>query len=209
MSVALGAGAVWVGATKIGRSVVLRIDPRTGSVDAVVLPIRNASIDPGSLFRDIRWVTVGEGNVWAVRGGTVYRIDPAAARVTGTVDLPGNEVFQIAAGYGAVWALTFVPATGKQLVRIDPRTLEIEKTTRAPAVPGAGNSNFTGGLAFGDGSIWWNGADTGTVWRVDPPTGAITATIRMTPPIKGFFSFQPYAIAATAGGVWVTVRVPP
>ena len=207
VSIAVVEGVAWVGAKDIHGNVVLRVDARAGSVDKVI-PLRHAAIDPQNPHRFIRWVAVGGGSVWALVGGTVFRIDPATSRVTGKVDLPGDEAVRIGAGFGAVWALTFVASSGKQLVRIDPRTLEITRTIDAPDLPGAGSS-FTGSFAFGSDAIWWNGADTGTVWRVDPRSGAITSTIRLTPPVRGYFSAQPYAIAATSNAVWVTVRVPP
>jgi hypothetical protein len=116
---------------------------------------------------------------------------------------------QIVAGEGGVWALTFLPSERKQLVRIDPRTLEVTSTTRAPDVPGAASSNFTGSLALGHDAVWWSGAEAGTVWRVDPKTATIDATVRFTPPAQSFADPMPYAVAAAADDAWVTVRVPP
>jgi hypothetical protein len=57
--------------------------------------------------------------------------------------------------------------------------------------------------------VWWNGANSGLVWRVDPRTRTIASTTRITPPLESFSDFEPIGIAAGEGGVWVTVSVAP
>jgi YVTN family beta-propeller protein len=210
VSIAVGEGAVWVAAKSIRGSFVLRIRPSTGSVLSTVA-LRGAAINPESQFRDVRSVAAGERGVWALQGGTIFRIDPATARITGRVNLPSREVAQVGAGNGAVWALVLSPTTGNQLVRVDPRTLRVTSRIRAPRIRGSASAevSFSGDFALGDGDLWWNGGAAGTVWRVDPGSGRIESTIRITRPLLSFADSHPHGIAAGAGGVWVAVRVAP
>jgi streptogramin lyase len=95
------------------------------------------------------------------------------------------------------------------LVRIDPRTLAVRTRIASPIVPGSQNESFASHLAVGDGAVWWVGADSGFVWRVDPHTGRIVSTIRLTPPLQSFSDFEPFGVAAGADDVWVTVTTAP
>ena len=67
-------------AKDIRGSAVLKIDPTTGSV-LEVTPLRGAVVDEQSQFRDVQWLAVGNGAVWAVQGGRLPRIDPRTGRV--------------------------------------------------------------------------------------------------------------------------------
>lgn len=92
---------------------------------------------------------------------------PIAARIR----LPAASV-SIAAGAGAVWALTRHPAA---VWRIDPRSDRlVGKPIRLPASPW--------NVAVGAGSVWVtpNGTD-GRLTRIDPRTGRITARISARP----------------------------
>ncbi len=202
-SVAIGGGAVWIAAKGRYGSTVLRVSPRTGAVLAR-LRLRGAG-DQGT----VPPVVFGEGAVWvAPYDGTLFRIDPATARITGKTKLVQREVSSIAAGFGALWALVYDPDRGNVLVRIDPRTLRVTGRVPAPNVQSSGNE-LNGSLALGEGAVWWNGGDSGTVWRVDPAAARIDSTIRVKAPLSSFLDFEPYGIAAGAGGVWVTVRIRP
>jgi predicted Ser/Thr protein kinase len=207
ISVAAGEGAVWVTAKNIHGSLVLRISPSTGAVLASV-PLGSAAVNTESTYRDVASIAVGEGVVWVLQGGTIFRIDPATNRITGRANLAGRTGAEVRAGYGEVWALTS-SLRGNELVRINPRTLKTARAVPAPKGLGAANSLGTGEFALADGAVWWNGADSGTVWRVDPKTGRIVSTTRVTPPIASFADYEPLGIATSAGGVWVTVRVAP
>jgi hypothetical protein len=204
VGVAVGEGAVWVAAKKLGNNVVLRVNRRTGDVVEVV-KLRSANVPSGSP-RDIMAIAAGEGAVWALQGGVVHRLDPSTRRVSGRVKLPTSEATDVEAGDGAVWVTMFAPPRGNVLVRIDPRTLRVTKTTTAPIPYG---SSLFSSLALDDGELWWNGADSGTIWRVDPRTGRVASGIRLTPPVEAFLAIQPVGIAAGAGGVWVTVSIQP
>jgi tRNA A-37 threonylcarbamoyl transferase component Bud32 len=62
VAVAVGEGAVWIAAKSIRGNVVLRVSPTTGSVLATV-QLHGAVVVPDTLFRDVRWIAVGEGAV--------------------------------------------------------------------------------------------------------------------------------------------------
>jgi serine/threonine-protein kinase len=196
LSVAVGPGAVWVAAKSATKEAVLRISPSTGTVLATV-PLHGA---------DIQSIAVGDGAVWALQGGAITRIDPATARITGTAALPAQDVAQIAVGDGGVWATMRPPNGGNVLVRIDPHTLRV--TTTIPAPSSQGSASLTH-LVLGDGALWWSGTDSGTIWRVDPKTGKIVATIHITPPASTFDAIGPLQITAGADAIWVTVTVSP
>ncbi len=105
---ATGAGSVWVGMTdRTGAGAVIRIDPATNKVTGNVdLPGGPTAIvaAAGSL-----WVIVGQGGAVTngdttttttepegIRTKTLYRIDPAALKVTGSIMVPdGNTSMEV------------------------------------------------------------------------------------------------------------------
>jgi serine/threonine protein kinase len=198
ISVAVRDGGVWVLTKSALRGfAVLELDRR----GALLARVRIAPVTAGD---DPTFLAVGHGAVW-VQGsqvggrGTIWRIDPVATRVTATRELvPGGaNGAGLATSRGALWA-AFQPYT---LLRVDPHTLRITEkiTLRHPR-----SLAYDFGIAVGEDSVWWNGYLDGTVRRVDPATGKIVATVRVTP--AAFQSERvPLAIAAGAGGVWVTV----
>jgi serine/threonine protein kinase len=205
LTLAVGRDVVWVGMRTNRRSAVLEVDAKDGSVRRTT-PLASD---------DVQSLSVGEGAVWAIdQGGTLFRLDPISGRVTDKRRLPisPGTVESVVAAYGAVWVLANQPA---ELLRIDPRTLEVTKTISAPEVRSTGT--YGGGaanLAAGAGSVWWNGTDTGTMWRVDPHSGEIVSTTRITTPIDEqnppslLALFEPLSTAAGADGVWVSVSSP-
>ncbi len=177
---------------------------------------------------------VGFDSVWAGSCGSnpaVVRIDPATAKVTATIPLDAPDLHEessLAAGEGAVWAIT----TDSKLVKIDPEKNAVAETYAAPegaaAVradfgalwvtnPGAGTlarmSPADGSveteipvglaprfLAVGEGGVWVLNSGDGTVAHVDPETNAVVATIPVdTRPISGG------DIAVGGGFVWARV----
>ena len=194
VAVALGEGAVWVAANGLRGNAVLRISPSTGAILGRV-PFRAGLGDA-----ELNDIAVGEDAVWVTTlGGTLFRIDPATARVTGSVRLSRVAYsLLVAVGDGSVWVGDW---QARRLVRIDPQTLQVTRTIPQPGLD-------SGDLAFGSGSVWWNGYAAGTIWRIDPRTGRIVSTIQVTPPNSAVFGStlpNPSAIAAGAGSIWATV----
>jgi streptogramin lyase/predicted Ser/Thr protein kinase len=195
LAVAAGAGAVWVAASSPTAEVVLQIDPATGKV-------RHTERLPGA---EIRSIAVGEGAIWTLQSGTITRLDPATGRVTRRVPLPAYQVGQIAAGHRAVWVTLQEEGGGSALARLDPRTFRISRT----AMPTGQNSGTITRVAIDKGAVWWDGADNGNVWRVDPKTGKIVSAVRVTPGLAATTDILPVSVAAGADGVWVTVGFGP
>ncbi len=142
-------GAVWVVAS--GDDAVLRImNGRTTSV-----PVGRA---PEAL-------AAGERFLWVTNAGdgTVSRIDPETARVSGDPIKVGGRPLDIAAGEDAVWVTSFTDGT---VTRLDPGSGDVQgepiKVGRRPR-----------GVAVGEGSTWVANAGDGTITRIDPARAAV------------------------------------
>ena len=151
-SLAIGAGAVWVGDTR-GNNVA-RIDPVTKLVIASIAVRDGADA-----------IAVGAGAVWAVDrlAGAVVRIDPATNSVTTTIRV-GRAPTDITVGLGSVWVANSRDGT---VSRIDPGSNEVTKTIKVGGSPQA--------IAVGNGRVWVSvqsavvgpGVQAGGVVRVD------------------------------------------
>nr|MBA3327840.1 PQQ-binding-like beta-propeller repeat protein [Solirubrobacterales bacterium] len=107
VSIAVGAGAVWV--VDAARGTLIRVDPRTREVSG-----RSARVAGGPFS-----VAVGEGAVWVASGdGSVRAFDPRTVRPTGrAARVRGAN--GLAVGAGGVWVTSRLAGT---VTRIDPRT---------------------------------------------------------------------------------------
>jgi DNA-binding beta-propeller fold protein YncE len=192
LAVAAGNNAVWVAAKTATQNVILRIDPRTGSV------LHTEHLRGG----DVESIAVGDGAVWALQSGTISRLDPRTGRVTRRLHFPGWNVFQIAAGDTGVWATMQLPS-GNVLMHVDTRPGHAWKPIPEPL---ASSTTIGTRLAVGDGAVWWNNT-SGTIWRVDPRTDEIVRSIRVTRPAVFSGDVAPQGIATGPGSVWVTVTI--
>jgi YVTN family beta-propeller protein len=229
-SIAVGLGGVWAAGSgdpihnfsdprPFTRPRVVRLDPRTGRVDA---SLRMRSVD----------LALGKGSVWFPsysRGRlAVIRVNPETLRVVSAIRT-GTWPHSVAVGAGGVWVANSAPFFRRgSLVRIDPRTNRVSGRPvplgRAPAriAVGAGGVWVTDaldrtvtrvdpdgrrvvarirvgrqpyGVAVGASSVWVSNVDDGTVSRIDPRRNRVVATIRV--------GRSPYGLATTAGAVWV------
>ncbi len=196
LAVAVGAGAVWVAAKSATAEVVLEIDPRTGKI------VRTVELGGA----DIASIAIGNSGVWVLQGDRISRLDPGTGKITRRASLPALRVAQVAVGEGAVWITMQRSNGGNALVRLDPRTL---RKTRTIMMPRGHNSATLTRVAVGRGAVWWDGADDGTVWRVDPKSGDITDAIRVTHGLRATADILPLALTADADAVWVTVSYGP
>jgi len=165
-------GAVWVVAS--GDDAGLRImNGRTTSVGVGRAP---EAIAAGERFL---WVT-------NARDGTVSRIDPKTARVSGDPIKVGGRPLDIAADKDAVWVTSFTDGT---VTRLDPRSGEVQgkpiKVGRHPR-----------GVAVGEGSTWVANAGDGTITRIDPAKAAVVGD-----PIR--VGRNPRELEVGEGFVWV------
>jgi serine/threonine-protein kinase len=202
LTLALGHHTVWVALRTLHGSSLAAIDPDTNTTTATI-PLGVSSIQSLATSPDA---------VWAItQDGALYRIDPAHDRITNHHTLPtkGLTVDAVATGSGAVWALFGAPS--QLLLRVNPNTLQLEKTLTAPATTSGGA--IGGGittLALSNGSLWWNGTDTGSLWRLDPHTNRLLTTIHLAQPIAqqpAFPPYEPLGIATGAGSIWITTSI--
>jgi hypothetical protein len=124
--------------------------------------------------------------VWLAVGGLVLRVDQATERalVVPGVDA-GAPVVDLAAGAGAVWAVTSING----LLRIDPDTARLTAPNPGPV----------SAIAAGAGGVWAvccrGRGPRGRVTRLDPASGEVITTSGLPA--------RPLAVAAGSGAVWV------
>jgi virginiamycin B lyase len=170
----VGFGAIWVA----GQGALLRIDLRTNRVVAII---------PTPVSGESASIAFGEGAVWVTSGqanGVVYRVDPAANRVTATIGVPGGA-FGIVVAAGIVWVTQYLPEADPGIVaRIDARSNRLLSPVEVPNMPGA--------IRYGLDAIWVTSRFT--VSRIDPHTGAVTQPLHRVGDVR----------AVGAGSLWGT-----
>ena len=135
-------------------------------------------------------VAAGRGFVWATQAssGRATKVDPATNEVLGTISL--DEACGVAADDTDVWVVS--PGLGS-VVRYDPVSDEERASVDLGAAP------FV--VAIGPEAVWVLGEDAGgTLWRVDPATNALVATI----PVQVTFAT---GVEVGHDSVWVPARV--
>jgi len=154
----------------------------------------------------------GFGSVWVRTGTQLFRIDPAAGKVTATInDLPSSPdrfVEPVATGEGAVWTSNIAAGT---VTRIDPATNKVVATI--PVWP-------TNTGCLGDPTTTCSAPDTiattpGAVWvvlhhewqvvRIDPATNTVVARISIG---SGPAGQGPEGLASSSGAVYVAGNDP-
>ena len=135
-------------------------------------------------------LAVGEGSVWVrTAPDQVFRIDPAANRVTATIRVGRGRVGWVIVGEGAVWVSNYDANT---VSRIDPRTNAVTATIGVGAAPT--------GLAITPGAVWVANHHANSVSRIDPASNQVVATI---PVASSAPEVGPQTLAAAAGAVWL------
>jgi DNA-binding SARP family transcriptional activator/DNA-binding beta-propeller fold protein YncE len=182
-AVAAGYGAIW--ATSGDR--LLKIDASSGDV--------LAGIGGRACCFSINDVAVGLGAAWiADVSEVVFRVATGDARMTGSGTL-GVIPIAIAIGDGSVWLTVPGSADGRvALWRVDPLTLRVMQTI---SIGPEGGYPPALELTAGGGAIWVTNFFAGTLVRVDPKLGVVTATIKI--------GHHPFGVAFGANRVWVTV----
>jgi hypothetical protein len=106
-----------------------------------------------------------------------------------TIKLPGAPS-DLAYGDGSVWVTSEGPvALGGSLLRLDPATSRVIDRIRLPGVTDYSQ------VAVGAGAVWVSDSGKSNVYRVDPRTDRVVATVHL--------GGSPVNIAAGAGDVWV------
>ena len=219
VTVAAGAGAIWVGDARDGT--VTQVDPETKTAVK--------TIGVGAPVVDL---ATGAGGVWAATGGfgEVVRIEPELGVVADRIPLgdPDDPVVPsataIGVGDGRVWVAV---GNVNGLARIDPSSgatvaaIEVGRASVLQVAVGDGavwattiasrakrieassareTAEFYAGtwvdpIALGGNAVWIGG-ESGQLWKVDPLTGTALVTSRPIAQIGG--------IAVGENAVWVT-----
>ncbi len=170
-----------------GPNTVAVIDPATNTiVDGLGL---GQGAEPKGISYD---PTTGE--VWVANFGlrTVTGIDPVTRRASPGYSAGAGAPTAIAAGEGAVWIANGFGGTDTVSV-FDPKQHQI--TARVPGVAGPS------GIAIGSGFVWVTGNDSGAVYKIDPSTKQVQATINLKS--KSTSDPGPGGIAWSKDGIWV------
>jgi serine/threonine protein kinase/ABC-type transport system substrate-binding protein len=213
-SIAVGRGAIWVAGDRDGT--VSRIDPETHTIRQTVTVGHGPSAlaaDRGGVWAasaqdgSVSYVsaatntvtdTIGagspsgvcllDGDLWVpgAAAGTLLRIDPATHRRR-TIGL-GATTTSVACGEGEVWTV----GDSGRLMGVSPATNSVLRSVDVGAGAGA--------VAAGEGAVWVANPLNGTVTRVDPDRGVVTATVAVGA------TAEPVALATGAGAVWVANR---
>ncbi|HLG09700.1 MAG TPA: BTAD domain-containing putative transcriptional regulator [Gaiellaceae bacterium] len=159
---------------------VIAVDPRTNEVVAEI-PVGD---HPSQ-------VAAGEGSTWVINGNdrTVSRIDTAVMRVVRTIGLDATPT-DVAVGAGAVWIAT----SENTVLRMDPASGRVERTIELPQPRFSSFRNQARYVEVGARSVWVGAYERGSIWRIDPRSNVVVATIEA----------DAGAIAVGEGAVWVS-----
>ena len=143
-----------------------------------------------------RWrrTIVGDGAIWVADNlsQTIYKVDPATNRVSmsikSNIPVDNEAAAEIAVGSGAVWA---IEGNGYDQIlrRYSARTGMDEARIPLPS-PSADR-----GIVYDFGSVWVAGTRDVELYRIDPATNQILATLEL--------HARPVALASGEGSVWV------
>jgi virginiamycin B lyase len=140
------------------------------------------------------WLGTGFGSVWLSKSDSksVLRIDPATNQVVARIRVGSDPELGIGIGLGSVWV---ADPKDRSLTQIDPRTNSVVRV-----IPVNLPDEAEGSIGVGAGGIWLltndNGTDSGTLSRVDPDSGKVTATIKVKP--------KSHAALVAFDAVWVS-----
>jgi YVTN family beta-propeller protein len=184
-----GGTAVWV--ANRDEATVTRIDPDTNDVE-LEAPTPGA---PADIAASSRYVVVANGPLEA----GIALLDAASGLEVGVFSLATGSFFgspSVAAGTSGVWVATGDRRVGRLNVvsgaLVDPVVIPQPADERADSVFSA--------IAVADDAIWVAGDPLDrAVWRFDPSTGELVATIRLP--------FAPKDLAVGDGAVWVTSQL--
>jgi YVTN family beta-propeller protein len=202
-AVTVGAGSIWM--TTAPESSVWRIEPRT--LETVRIPVSGTPVGIAVQEGASSGQNVGSANdgvVFVAGNAGVAMIDatsgqPAAGRQSGGIAALGASV--IAGGPDGVWMVA--SDTVYRLTGVAFGVGKADAVVRIPqGIPRdeAHMHNDVAGIAVGEGSVWVVGdAVDRRLWRIDPKTARIQATIPLP--------FAPGGVATGFGGVWVTAQL--
>jgi virginiamycin B lyase len=179
----LGFDSLWM--MNLATNNLIRIDTDDNSVTEIAIP---HAVGPFYYAG----MAVGDGGVWLpdLERSMIYKIDPKSDQVIKEIpaDLVGGRgtggKYAIAAGEGAVWAIT----SHNELKRYSAKDGTEAATISLPSQ--------SLGVIVAFGSVWITGTANDELYRIDPRTNQIAATIAL--------GARPLALAAgDEGAVWI------
>jgi streptogramin lyase len=141
------------------------------------------------------WLETGFGSLWVSKTNSkeVLRIDPDSNEVIATIRVGAKPALGIGIGLGYVW---IADTKDKSIRQIDPNTNQVVHTIAVKNLP----KETEGSIGVGEGSLWVltneGDTDSGTLSRIDPMTGDISANIQV--------NAGSHAALVAFGSVWVT-----
>jgi virginiamycin B lyase len=141
------------------------------------------------------WLETGFGSLWISKPNSkeVLRVDPAINRVVATIPVGSDPELGIGVGLGFVWV---ADTKDRTITQIDPTTNSVVKAIPVVDI----GADPEGSIGVGEGGIWVmtnrRGTKSGTLTRIDPASGKVTADIAVKP--------QSHAAIVAFGSVWVT-----
>ena len=182
-AVAAGYGAIW--ATSGDR--VVKIDASSGDV--------LAGLGGPACCHGVNDIAVGLGAAWiADVSELIFRITAGNTRWAGSTPL-GVIPIAVAVSDGSVW-LTVPVTAGRRRRALENRSADTSGHSDDLDWP-AGRISAALELATGAGAIWVTNFFAGTLVRVDPKLGVVTATMKI--------GHRPFGVADGADRIWVTV----
>lgn len=179
-------GSLWLVAPDGEVANVTRIDPATNEIVATIALEANACQALGA----------SDEAMWTCASGGLARIDPLTNQIEQVVDYDlATTLFfgYLPFGAGSLWSLGGDGVARNQVIRIDPMTNEVAMTYELEF-----DASW---ISFGEGALWLTDTTGGTLWRLDPASGAITVHTSDLP--------GPGPSTVGAGSVWLSVRTGP
>jgi streptogramin lyase len=176
MTLAIQGASAWVACKEQRR--VIRVNTRTGKRTAAV------RVRPQVIA-----VASGYGSIWALdSSATLYRVNPATARVTRRIALGASAPYNVWIGGGSVWVID--DGSGS-VIRVSPRTGRVARRL----VLGDGPSD----IAFGERYAWVIDHRDRRLSRIELTTNAVTRLATVP-------GDAPERLTTLAGSLWITGR---
>ncbi len=140
-TIAYGKGALWA-VTGWEQNTIERIDSKTNALESI--PLGRLGETSGWRYR----MAVGEGVIWVLAPGSLWRVDSTTGRFLGSVPLPHSEGGSIATGDGAVW----IANSEGVVLRIDPDSQTVAETIPLGTLVYPVENGDA--LTVGEGSVW-------------------------------------------------------
>ncbi|HEX5165040.1 MAG TPA: hypothetical protein VFV93_06555, partial [Thermomicrobiales bacterium] len=195
VSVAAGAGSIWVGDPV--KATLYRLDATTGDLLAAT-----------ELGPPLIGITFTEGSLWAALedSGVVARVNLPTAQPSPTSTLPefgtiaatvevGESPRQFAAGAGALWVTNADDGT---VSRIDLTTNEVVASIVVVPpeefVTGVNGATQVDAIAVDDSAVWVSAINSSQLMQIDPTTNQVVERYRLPAGVHG--------LTAGGGALW-------